>query len=156
MTKTKLDQQPGSGCSKLMTSIVNVSLTFQTLISEICQHFFCWKKCEKLLQCKSFSHFFNKNTNVFGYKVVIHLRNWPLNDLVKLWKSFVLRNMPAYCKSRSNHRRSVLCSFVHPILPSVLSAETPLTVMKIDHATNVHPSYSWINRVHICKIAIQI
>ena len=49
----------GPGCSKLTTSLVNVSLKFQTLISQICQYFLS-KKCEKLLQCKSFSHFFNK------------------------------------------------------------------------------------------------
>ena len=49
----------GPGCSKLTTSLVNVSLKFQTLISEKCQNFLL-KKCEKLLQCKSFSHFFNK------------------------------------------------------------------------------------------------
>ena len=49
----------GPGCSKLTTSLVNASLKFQTLISEICQYFLL-KKCEKLLQCKSFSHFFNK------------------------------------------------------------------------------------------------
>ena len=49
----------GPGCSKLTTSLVNVSLKFQMLIPEICQYFLL-KKCEKLLQCKSFSHFFNK------------------------------------------------------------------------------------------------
>ena len=37
----------GPGCSKLTTSLVNVSLKFQTLISEICQYFLL-KKCEKL------------------------------------------------------------------------------------------------------------
>ena len=62
----------GPGCSKLMTSLVNVSLKFQTLISNICQYFLL-EKCEKLLQCKSFSHFFNKNISVFDYKVVKHL-----------------------------------------------------------------------------------
>ena len=50
---------PGPGCSKLTTSLVNVSLKFQTLISQICQYFLL-KKCEKLLHCKSFSQFFNK------------------------------------------------------------------------------------------------
>ena len=50
---------PGPGCSKLTTSLVNMSLKFQTLISQKCQYFLL-KKCEKLLQCKSFSHFFNK------------------------------------------------------------------------------------------------
>ena len=50
---------PGPGCSKLTTSLVNVSLKFQMVIFQICQYFLL-KKCEKLLQCKSFSHFFNK------------------------------------------------------------------------------------------------
>ena len=62
------------GCSKLKTSLVNVWLKFQTLISQICQYFLL-KKCEKLLQCKNFSHFFNKNISVFGYKMVKHLRS---------------------------------------------------------------------------------
>ena len=50
----------GPGCSKPTTSLVNVLLKFQMLISQIHQYFLL-KKCEKLLQCKSFSHFFNKN-----------------------------------------------------------------------------------------------
>ena len=49
----------GPSCSKLMTLLVNISLNFQKLISQIYQYFLL-KKCEKLLQCKSFSHFFNK------------------------------------------------------------------------------------------------
>ena len=49
----------GPCCSKLTTSLVNVSLKFQKSKTEICQYFLL-KKCEKLLQCKSFSHFFNK------------------------------------------------------------------------------------------------
>ena len=59
--------QSGPGCSKLTTSLVNVSLNFQKLISQICQYF-SLKKCEKLLhflQCKSFSHFFNKKYQCF-------------------------------------------------------------------------------------------
>ena len=64
----------GVGCSKLTTSLVNVSLKFQMLISQRCQYFLL-EKCEKLLQCKSFSHFFNKNITVFCYKVVKHLTN---------------------------------------------------------------------------------
>ena len=51
--------KPGPSCSKLTTSLVNVSLKFQTSISEVHQYFLL-KKCEKLLQCKSFSHIFNK------------------------------------------------------------------------------------------------
>ena len=49
----------GPGCTKLSMSLVNVSLKFQTLISNIRQYFLL-KKCEKLLQCKSFSHFSTK------------------------------------------------------------------------------------------------
>ena len=49
----------GPGCSKLTTSLVNETLKFQMLISQICQYFLL-KKCEKLLHCKNFSHFFNK------------------------------------------------------------------------------------------------
>ena len=37
---TNQPTNPGPGCSKLTTSLVNVSLKFQTLISEIL-HYFC-------------------------------------------------------------------------------------------------------------------
>ena len=70
--KLHLYNLPWPNCSELTTSLVNVFLKFQTLISQICQYFLL-KKCEKLLQCKSFSHFFNKNFSVFSYKVVKHL-----------------------------------------------------------------------------------
>ena len=39
---------PGAGCSKLTTSLVNVSLNLQKLISQICQYFLL-KRCVKLL-----------------------------------------------------------------------------------------------------------
>ena len=68
----------GPGCSKLTTSLVNVSLKFQKFITQIC-HYFFMKKCEK-----SFSHFFNKNFSVFGHKFVKHLTSGTLNELVKL------------------------------------------------------------------------
>ena len=55
---------PGPSCSKLTTSLVNVSLKFQTLIFQICQYFLL-NKCVKLLHCKSFSHFFNKKNSVY-------------------------------------------------------------------------------------------
>ena len=86
-SKTKvlvaLKKISGPGFSKLTTPLVNVLLKFQMLISQIHQYFLL-KKCEKLLQCKSFSHFCNKNFSVFGYKVIKHLTSWPLNELVKL------------------------------------------------------------------------
>ena len=62
----------GSSCSKLTTSLVNETLKFQTLISQICQYFLL-KKCEKLLQCKSFSHFFNRKYQCIWLRVVKHL-----------------------------------------------------------------------------------
>ena len=49
----------GPVVQKLTTSLVNVKLKFQTLISQIHQYFLL-KKSEKLLQCKSFSHLFNR------------------------------------------------------------------------------------------------
>ena len=48
---------------KLTTSLVNVSLKFQTLISQISRYFLL-KKCVKLLHCKSFSHFFQLKISV--------------------------------------------------------------------------------------------
>ena len=39
----KVLYSPGPGCSKLKTSLVNVSLNFQKLISQICQYFFVEK-----------------------------------------------------------------------------------------------------------------
>ena len=42
----------GPSCSKVTTSLVNVSLNFQKLFSQICQYFFL-KKCQKLLQAKA-------------------------------------------------------------------------------------------------------
>ena len=47
----------GPSFSKLTTSLVNVSLKFQTLILPI-HCYFLLKKCEN--PCKGFSHFFNK------------------------------------------------------------------------------------------------
>ena len=58
-----LSQTTGPGCSKLTTSLVNVLLKFQTLISQISRYFLL-KKCVKLLHCKSFFHFFNKKGGV--------------------------------------------------------------------------------------------
>ena len=54
----------GPGCSKLTTSLVNISLKFQMLISQICQYFLL-KKWEKLLQWKSFSHFFQQKISLY-------------------------------------------------------------------------------------------
>ena len=60
--------------------LVNVSLNFQKLISQICQYFLL-KKYEKLLQCaKASLILLTKNLSVFGYKVVKHLMSRPLNN----------------------------------------------------------------------------
>ena len=67
-----LSRKSGPGCSKLTMSLVNISLNFQKLISLMCQYFLL-KNCEKLMHCKSFSHFSTKNFSVFGYEVVKHL-----------------------------------------------------------------------------------
>ena len=57
--------QSGPSCSKLTTSLVNVLLKFQTLISSIRQYFLL-KKCEKLLQCSAkASHIFSTKISVY-------------------------------------------------------------------------------------------
>ena len=58
----------GSDCSKLKTSLVNVSLKLQLLISELHSYFFF----EKILEVSVF-FFLTKNICVFGYKVEKHL-----------------------------------------------------------------------------------
>ena len=57
--KTHLCNIQGPVVQNLTTSLVNVSLKFQTLILQI-HCYFLLKKCENPLRCKGFSHFFNK------------------------------------------------------------------------------------------------
>ena len=44
LSKTTPESISGPGCSKLTTSLVNVLLKFQTLVSQTCQYFFDEKK----------------------------------------------------------------------------------------------------------------
>ena len=67
-------QIPGPGCSKLTTSLVNDSLKFQTLISQICQYFLL-KNERSFCSAKASLIFSTKNFSVFGYKVAKHLRS---------------------------------------------------------------------------------
>ena len=67
----------GPGCSTLTMSLVNISLEFQTLISQIYQYFLS-KNLEKLLHLifctvKASLIFSTKNISVFGYKVIKYL-----------------------------------------------------------------------------------
>ena len=68
INKYKIHKSPGTSCSKL-TLLVNVSLKFQTLISEMHQYFLL-KKYVKLLYCTSFQQ---KDFSIVGNKVVKHL-----------------------------------------------------------------------------------
>ena len=63
---------PRPGCSKLTTSLVNETLKFQTLISQICQYFFVEKRVISFCSAKAFLIFSTKNisVHVFGYKVL--------------------------------------------------------------------------------------
>ena len=56
-------KRSGPDCSKIKTLLVNISLKFQMLISEICQYYLL-NKCKKLLHCQSFSHFFKKKKKI--------------------------------------------------------------------------------------------
>ena len=60
------------GCSKLTTSLVNVSLKFQVLISEIL-HYFLLKNVWSFCVAKASLIFSTKNISVFGYKVAKHI-----------------------------------------------------------------------------------
>ena len=80
---------PGPSCSKLTTSLVNVSLKFQTLILQI-HSYFLLKKCENPLHVRILctakdSHIFStKNNSVFVTLADICLTNLCLNGIVKL------------------------------------------------------------------------
>ena len=52
--------------------VVNVSLKFQTLISEIC-HYFLLKHMRSFCRAKASLIFSTKNISVFGNKVIKHL-----------------------------------------------------------------------------------
>ena len=65
-------KRPGPGCSELTTSLVNVSLNFQKLMSQICQYFLL-KNVRSFCSAKASLIFSTKNFSVFGYKVVKHL-----------------------------------------------------------------------------------
>ena len=67
-----LTNTPWPGCSKLTTSLVNVSLKFQMLISEICQYFLL-KNVRSFCSAKASLIFSTKNVSVFGNKVLKHL-----------------------------------------------------------------------------------
>ena len=58
------------GCAKLTTSLVNVSLKFQTLISQICQYFFVEKMREAFAVQKLLSFFRQK---ISLYEVIMLL-----------------------------------------------------------------------------------
>ena len=57
--------------AKKITLLVNISLKFPMLISEICQYFLLIK-CEK--SAKASLNFSTKNISVSGYNVVKHLK----------------------------------------------------------------------------------
>ena len=74
----------GPSCSKLTTSLVNVSLKFQTLILQI-HCYFLLKKNVRILCTAKDSHIFStKNNSVFVTLADICLTNLCLNDIVKL------------------------------------------------------------------------
>ena len=116
--------QSGPSCSKQTASWVNILLKFQSLLSEIRQYFWL-KRCDVILpkhwhvfvekmreafaqtliffvekMREAFAQasliFSTKNINVFGYKVLKCLTNWPLNEPVKLmmlWTSVQENNL---------------------------------------------------------------
>ena len=57
-------KKSGPGCSKLTTSLVNVSLKFQTLISQISRYFFVEKMC-KAFALQKLPWFFQQKISVY-------------------------------------------------------------------------------------------
>ena len=74
----------GPGYSKLTTSLVNVSLKFQTLISEIRQYVLLKKNVRSFYNTKASLIFSTKNISVFGYKIVKHITSSPLKEHARL------------------------------------------------------------------------
>ena len=65
--------RPGADCSKLTTSLVNISLKFKTLILQIHCYFFCRTNVRIFCNAKD-SHIFTTNNNsVFDNEVGIYL-----------------------------------------------------------------------------------
>ena len=60
----KLAHLSGPAGSKLLMSLVNVLLNFQTSISRICQYFLL-KKCEKAFELQKLLSFFQQKISVF-------------------------------------------------------------------------------------------
>ena len=58
------DWTSGPGCSKLTTSLVNVSLKFEQLISQICQYFLL-KKMRKAFALQKLLSFFQQKISVY-------------------------------------------------------------------------------------------
>ena len=76
--KQKREHARETGCSKLTTSFVNVSLKFQTLITELYQYF-SLKNCEKLLHCNAkASHIFSTKK----YQYILYLSRKTLYESI--------------------------------------------------------------------------
>ena len=83
----------GPSCSKLTTSLVNVSLKFQTLILQI-HCYFLLKKCENPLHCKGFSHFFNrKNVRILCTAKDSHIFSTKSNSVFVTLDDICLTNL---------------------------------------------------------------
>ena len=67
-----MENSSGAGCSKLTTSLVNVSLKFKTLILQITV-IFCWKNVKIFCSVKESHIFPTKNKSVFDNLVGIYL-----------------------------------------------------------------------------------
>ena len=88
----------GPGCSKLTTSLVNLLLNFQKLISHNHMPIFLVEKIVRsFCTAKASVIFSTKNISVLGYKVIKHLTSWPLNELVKLTMLWTTRPWPLSC-----------------------------------------------------------
>ena len=73
----------GPSCSKLMMSLVNISLKLWSL-NMAYTLIFLLKKCSSFCICKSYSHFFSKNTCELDIVLTRTVNILTTNELVKL------------------------------------------------------------------------
>ena len=71
---------PWPSCTKLNETDIKISYLKYGKYIDI----FCWKKCEQLLHCKSYSHFCSKNINVFENALATIVNKFVINEHVKL------------------------------------------------------------------------
>ena len=105
---------------KITMSLVTEMFKFQTYITQKHYHYFLQKKCEKLLQCKSFLQFFSKNTAAVDVLSTVRLiksllfvkRNGALNN----WAQKSKFRVDSVHKGGKKKMKIAASAFIHLLL----------------------------------------